>query len=75
MENFNNDKIYFVPGDLVTIKHALTNKPIMLVKSKETKVIKGDESFKGMRCVWFTTTHELQEAVFSTKDLQHVNKQ
>ncbi len=72
MENFTNDKVYFVPGDVVTIKHPLINKPIMLVKAKENKVIKGEDSFRGMRCIWFTTTHELQEAIFNTKDLQHV---
>ena len=41
----------------------------MLVKEKESKMIKGDTHFKGIRCFWFTTEGEYQEQVFSTKDL------
>ncbi len=31
MENKSIEKIYFVPGNLVIIKHDLDNKPVMLV--------------------------------------------
>lgn len=31
MENKNIEKIYFVPGNLVVVKHELDNKPVMLV--------------------------------------------
>ncbi|MGL4372519.1 MAG: hypothetical protein ACRCS6_01965 [Turicibacter sp.] len=31
MENKSIEKIYFVPGNLVIVKHGLENKPIMLV--------------------------------------------
>lgn len=70
------EKIYFVPGDLVTIRHGLVDKPIMLVKGKDQTLIKSDEGshFKGIRCFWFTKDHNYQEAVFSTKDLELVNK-
>ena len=48
-------KIYFAPGDLVTLRQDLPNKPIMLVLRKETSIIKlcDDEktSFKGIRCL------------------------
>jgi len=30
------DKVYFVPGELVTVRQELPNKPIMLVIGKET---------------------------------------
>lgn len=67
------DKIFFTPGDLVTIKHDLPMKPIMLVKGKETKTIRGAEKdhFIGIKCIWFTTDLVFQEEIFSTKDLIH----
>jgi len=77
MENFNTEKIYFVPGDIVTIKHNIANKPEMIVKAKETKLIKKDNdntTFIGIRCFWFKTDGELQEHIFNTKDLVHINK-
>lgn len=66
------DKVYFSPGELVTIRQDLPNKPIMLVVGKETLVFKMSEKtdqFKGMKCRWFTKDGLLQESVFSTKDL------
>ena len=66
------DKVYFVPGELVTVRQELPNKPIMLVIGKETmafRISDKSEQFKGMRCRWFTKDGFLQEAVFSTKDL------
>lgn len=69
------NKIFFAPGDVVTIKHPLDMKPVMLVKGKETKVIRDKDGthFLGIRCFWFTTKMEYQEQVFSTKDLIHVS--
>lgn len=68
-----DDKVYFVPGELVTIRQELPNKPIMLVVGKETMSFRmsdqKSDQFKGMRCRWFTASGEMQEAVFSTKDL------
>ena len=72
------DKVFFTPGVMVTIKHDIPNKPIMLVKGKETKTFRelGDDKsttyFKGIKCFWFTTLGEYQEQVFNTKDLIHV---
>lgn len=66
------DKVYFVPGELVTVRQELPNKPTMLVIGKETMAFRmsdKSEQFKGMRCRWFTKDGFLQEAVFSTKDL------
>jgi uncharacterized protein YodC (DUF2158 family) len=69
------EKIYFLPGDVVTLKkhEIIPNSPIMLVVKKITKTIrtetiKGD-FFQGILCRWFTTTGQLQEAPFNTKDL------
>ena len=49
-----NDKIYFLPGDVVKLRQALPNKPTMLIvrkvtKNIETKLISGS-SFQGMLC-------------------------
>lgn len=68
----NIEKIFFIPGDLVTIKHDLPNKPIMLVKGKETKTIRGADSthFVGIKCFWFTTEGLYQESIYNTKDLE-----
>ena len=84
--NTKGNKIYFRPGDLVTLKHDIPNKPTMLVIKKEVGLytdkmaayavntvhsgsLNNNEQFKGMRCIWFTNTQELQEKVFNTKDL------
>ena len=71
-----NMKVFFTPGDLVQIKHDLPNKPVMLVKGKETKAIRGEDAshFLGIRCFWFTTNGEYQEQIYSTKDISHVTK-
>ena len=67
------DKIYFLPGDVVSLKQNIPNKPIMIVVKKETSLLKKkiseDNILKGIRCRWFTTDGTLQEAIFSTKDL------
>lgn len=74
MKQFNEPvKIYFAPGDIVTVKHNLPFKPVMLVKEKVTTLIKKTEGthFQGMKCIWFNTSLELQESIFNTKDLIH----
>ncbi len=68
------DKIFFMPGDVVTLKQDIPNKPIMLVLKKETYIFKNkvdnkEPILKGIKCRWFTSTGEMQEAVFNTKDL------
>lgn len=66
-------KQFFLPGDLVTIRQELPNKPIMLVVKKVTKTLKinseKNDFFQGILCRWFTEDKQLQEAVFNTKDL------
>lgn len=68
------EKIYFMPGDVVTLKQDIPNKPIMLVLKVETslfkhKMEKKDGILKGIKCRWFTTDGQLQEAIYNTKDL------
>lgn len=71
------EKTYFVPGDHVVLKHDLDHKPEkMLVKEKVERFIqnkdgKTESIFLGIKCIWFNKNGELQEAVFSTKDLKH----
>lgn len=67
-------KIYFLPGDLVTIKQDMPYKPTMLVVKKVTKRINSAniDYFQGILCRWFTSSGELQEAIWNTKDLQRV---
>ena len=66
-------KQFFIPGDIVTIRQDIPNKPTMIVTKKVTKAIKNSKLegsyFQGILCRWFTTTGEMQEAVFNTKDL------
>ena len=76
----DNDKVFFLPGDLVSINKDIPNKPIMMVVKKETltfrpsKGEKSEEYFQGIRCRWFTTDGTLQEAVWSTKDIYKIQK-
>jgi len=68
MEN----KIFYKPGDLVCLKQDLPNKPVMMVHRVERSILRnnGLELLKGIRCRWFTKDGYLQEALFSTKDLE-----
>ena len=75
------DNIYFNAGQVVTLKQDIPNKPVMLVVKKETSLFKhgGTRTLDkkpiliGIRCRWFTTSGELQESIFNTKDLILVN--
>lgn len=69
------NKVFFMPGDKVTLKQEIPNKPIMIVVKKKTLTIKPKDGEKndfliGILCIWFTETGELQEYVFNTKDLK-----
>jgi len=73
------EKVYYLPGDLCTVKHNIPNKPTMVVKKKITKMIRPGPSeikkdfLQGIVCYWFTETSEYQENIFSTKDLKKIN--
>ena len=67
-----DDKVYFVPGQIVTLKQDIPNKPKMLVYRVERSIIRNEDKnalLKGVKVRWFTENGFLQEAVFSTKDL------
>ena len=65
------DKIFFQPGDIVTLKQDIPNKPIMLVERKVEMTFKNDKvkTLRGIACRCFTSTGEIQKEIFSTKDL------
>lgn len=73
------EKTFYVPGDIVKLKHSkLNNVPTMYVVEKVTRLYKQDNetvsSFKGIRCRWFNKNQDMCEAVFSSKDLEKLNK-
>ena len=76
-----NEKVYFLPGDIVQLKQQVPNKPTMIVVQKKTKTIRPSKEedkkdfFQGMLCMWFTTTGELLEHIFSTKDLVKIKQE
>ena len=67
------EKFYFTPGMLVTLKQDIPNKPIMIVDRKKSMTIHDEKNpgkiLQGMVCRWFTTDGYIHEAVFNTKDL------
>lgn len=66
------DKTMFLPGDLVSLRQDLPNKPIMIVVRKESTIFRDENktnNLKGIRCRWFTNDNKLQEAIWNTKDL------
>lgn len=69
----NDTKQFFLPGDVVTLRQDIPNKPTMIVVRKVTKTIRTtdvrNDYFQGILCKWFTINGELQESVFNTKDL------
>lgn len=75
--NIEQDKIYFVAGDIVEVRHNIENKPKMFITDKITKSIKDKDGnienvFLGLKCKWYDKNQVLHEAIFSTKDLKHV---
>lgn len=74
------EKIFFQPGDIVTLKQDIPYAPTMIVVKKETRTFKFPNSdnkidyFRGIKCRWFTADGMLQEAVWNTKDLLKVDK-
>ena len=68
----NNEKVYFLPGDLVKFRRDLPNSPTMLVVKKVTSKYKSASYFQGILCRWFTTEGLLQEAIWNTKDITKI---
>ncbi len=69
----DDEKIYFVPGDKVRCRH-FVDAPEMYVVEKKTNSFRNKEGessnvFIGLRCRWFDKNNDVQEAIFSSKDL------
>lgn len=77
---YMEEKVYFMPGDVVQVRQEIDNKPKMIVKGKETsrftpnKDEAGKDYLSGIRCIWYDKEQRLQEAVFNTKDLNIVSR-
>lgn len=74
--NIEQEKVFFVAGDIVEVRHNIDNKPKMFVTDKITKSIKDKDGnieniFLGLKCKWYDKNQVLHEAIFSTKDLKH----
>lgn len=70
------EKVYFQPGEVVTLKQDVDNKPVMIVKSVDKIAMGGAKpDLLGITCMWFSTTKELQKERFSTKDLVYYHGQ
>lgn len=70
-----DEKVFFTPGEMVTLRQDLPMKPQMIVLSVDKSTFKeGKTVLFGINCFWFTTTFEYQEKRFNTKDLIHVEK-
>lgn len=69
-------KVYFQPGDIVTVSKKLDNKPIMMVLRKKSYTIKDsitdNKLLLGIECGWFNKNQDFCTRTFSTKDLQKV---
>lgn len=67
----NEEKIFFAPGDVVTLKQDIPYKPTMIVDKKVEVTFKDEKAktLRGIQCRWFTTTGAIQKEIFSTKDL------
>lgn len=71
--NIAEEKVFFSPGQLVKLKQSLPNAPIMMVHRIERSIMRntnGRDILKGVKVRWFTDNGFLQEAIFSTKDLE-----
>ncbi len=75
----NDDRIFYNPGEIVKVRHdKLANIPIMYVVEKVTRTFSNktekpnETAFLGIKCRWFDKNGALCEAIFSTKDLEHV---
>ena len=75
MFNMTEEKVYFTPGDEVSIKQDVPNKPRMVVASVDKALMRTTAGSKstlfGVTCFWFDKNQVLREYRFNTKDLVH----
>jgi NMD protein affecting ribosome stability and mRNA decay len=71
---------YYCPGDLVKVRHDIDFVPTMFVVDKINRNIKNRDTgelepvFVGIKCRWFDSHGDLQEAIFNTKDLLKIEQ-
>lgn len=76
--DYDDNKVFYNPGDLVTIKHDVDNKPKMFVVEKVVRSMVSKETqemenvFLGIKCRWFDKNQVMHEELFSTKDLSKI---
>lgn len=65
---------YHSPGDVVTLRQDIANKPDMIVeKLVKLNTTKEDHGrLIGIRCIWFDANLTLQQHNFNSKDLKRV---
>lgn len=73
-----DDKIYFNSGDIVEIRHDISNKPdSMLVIEKivrsYVKELNKENQLLGIKCLYFSKDGVMHEGIFNTKDLRHLS--
>ena len=55
------EKVFYLPGEVVTLRQDIPYKPKMIVVKKETSIFKHDKDkikkpiLIGIRCRWFTS--------------------
>ena len=66
-----NTRVFFTAGEVVRVKHAIDNRPKMLVQSVDKATMPTNTSgLLGVTCIWFTKNGEIAKYRFSTKDLE-----
>lgn len=63
------DKIYFLPGDVVVLNKYVSNEPdtmLVIGKSNDSK----EQTLIGIKCLFFDKLGAPHEQVFSTKDIK-----
>ena len=71
MELCNINKVFFIPGDRVVVKHDIENKPVMIVlKVLRTTLKDKPSALTGIICYWFDDNKVYREQKFNTKDLE-----
>ena len=80
LKKTNEEKIFFKPGDTVTFRQNISNKPTMLVKRIDRVAAKNVEELHnnlnmklfGIQCMWFDADMKVQMKSFNSKDLVKV---
>ena len=73
--DYDENRVYYNAGDVVTVRHDIPNKPVMWVVEKCVRSLFKKETnemenvFLGIKGRWFDKNQVLHEELFSTKDL------